>query len=122
MSYQFYKIMHLTGIAMTLLSLGGLMLHAIAGGSKAAMPWRRPVMITHGLGLLLALVGAFGLLARLGIHWPWPGWVIVKLGIWLVLGGAVAVVFRKPEFNRVLWALVIALFAFAAYLANFKPF
>lgn len=122
MSYQFYKIMHLTGIAMTLLSLGGLMVHAITGGSKAAMAWRRPVMITHGLGLLLALVGAFGLLARLGIHWPWPGWVIVKLGIWLVLGGVVAVVFRKPEVNRALWVLVIALFVLAAYLANFKPF
>lgn len=122
MSYQFYKIIHLTGIAMTLLSLGGLMVYAITGGTKAAMVWRKPVMITHGVGLLVALVGAFGLLARLGIHWPWPGWVFVKLGVWFILGGMTSLVGRKPGLDRGLWALVIALFALAAYMANYKPF
>jgi hypothetical protein len=29
--------------------------------------WRLPAALTHGLGLVLALVGGFGLLAKLGI-------------------------------------------------------
>lgn len=119
MPYQVYKIIHLTGIAMTLMSLGALSLYAITGGTKAALEWRKPVMITHGVGLLLALVGGFGLLARIGHAWPWGGWVFVKLAIWLFLGGATALAYKKP---RALWGLTIALFAVAAFMANYKPF
>jgi hypothetical protein len=121
-SYSVYKIVHLSGILMVFLSLGGAAMHAINGGEKNHA-WRKPVAITHGLGLLLALVGGFGLLARLGIaHGGLPGWVIAKLGIWLILGALLAVLIRKKNLAKSLWIFVIFLGGVAAYLAGYKPF
>ena len=36
MSYEFYKIIHLLGLSMVVMSLGGIMLFAINGGQKAS--------------------------------------------------------------------------------------
>lgn len=122
MPYEIYKIIHLTGIVLTYLALGGVAVHAINGGTKADNKGRKLLAMTHGTGLLLALVGGFGLLARLGIKFPWDGWVFVKLGIWLVLGGVFSVFLRKPQVSKPLWGILILLFVLAAYLANYKPF
>ena len=63
MSYAFYKWLHLTGIFLTLMPLGGMLLHMMNGGTRDFA--RRKVLgALHGLGTLLALVGGFGLLAR----------------------------------------------------------
>ena len=72
MSYQIYKIIHVVGLAMIMLGLGGLMFHALGGEKKH--DGRRGMMMTHGGGLFLVILGGFGMLARKGIHWPWPGW------------------------------------------------
>lgn len=117
-----YKIIHLTGIAMTLMALGGLMVYTISGGSKADLNWRKPVAITHGVGLFLALLGGFGMLARMGIHWPWPGYIMVKFGVWIVFGGLMGLIYKKPGANKALWAVTLLLFVLAAYMALFKPF
>ena len=121
MSLGIYKIIHLVGIAMTLLAVGGMAMHAITDGEKKN-PWRRSAVITHGVGLFLALLGGFGMLARLEIHWPWPGWVAVKFGIWLVLGGTIAMLYRKPALNKGVWWGTLFLFFIAAYMAGQKPF
>lgn len=122
MAILVYKIIHLTGIAMTLMALGGVMVYTIAGGAKADLNWRKGVAITHGLGMFLALLGGFGMLARMGIHWPWPGYIMVKFGIWLVFGGLLTLIYKKPDTNKALWLVTLLLFAAAAYMANFKPF
>jgi hypothetical protein len=122
MPYEIYKIIHLTGIIMTVIALGGLSMHAILGGEKRQNPFRKPAMITHGVGLLFVLVGGFGMLARLGIHWPWPTWVIVKFAIWLTFGAAAAMVYRKPVLNHAVWWGSIVLVAMAATMAIMKPF
>jgi hypothetical protein len=116
-----YKNIHLLGMVMIFMALGGLLLHRINGGTQRHA-WRKPVAITHGVGMLLLLLGGFGMLARLGIFWPWPGWVTAKAIIWLVLGGLVTVIFRNPSLARPLWWITIALGGFAAYLAGQKPF
>jgi len=108
-------------VFMILVALGGLILHQI-GASTREQVWRRPVAITHGIGMVLVLVGGFGMLARLGIFWPWPGWVIGKIVIWLVFGVLVAVIGRAPTLAKPLWWITIALGAIAAYLALNKPF
>ncbi len=121
MSLLVYKNIHLLGVFMMLMALGGLILHRINGGTREHA-WRKPVAITHGIGLLLALIGGFGALARLGIFWPLPGWAIGKLVIWLVFGALVAVIFRSPALAKPLWWVTIVLAVLAAYLALHKPF
>lgn len=119
-SYSVYKIVHLVGILMVFLALGGLATHAINGGLKAH-PWRKALAITHGVGLLLSLVGGFGLLARLGIvHGGMPGWALAKLGIWVVFAALIGVIPRKPGWAKILWPTMIVLGAVAAYLAGAK--
>lgn len=122
MPYAVYKIIHLLGILMLFLAYGGVILHAINGGTKATNTWRKTAAITHGLGLLLALVGGFGLLAKIGISWPWPGWVIVKIVIWLLFAAVVGVATRSAAVGKGLWWLLLLLGALAAYMAGVKPF
>lgn len=122
MPYYVYKIMHLVGILMLFLGYGGVILYSINGGTKATNAWRKPVAITHGIGLVLALVGGFGLLAKIGISWPWPGWVIVKMVIWLLLAALVGVATRSAAAGKGLWWLLLLLGALAAYMAGVKPF
>lgn len=121
-SYAVYKVVHLTGVLMVFLALGGVATNAINGGSKNHS-WRKPIAITHGIGLALSLIGGFGLLARLGIvQGGLPGWVWAKLGIWIVFGAMVGVIARKPALAKATWPLCLALGATAAYLAGSKPF
>jgi hypothetical protein len=120
-SYLVYKNIHLIGVFMILMAVGGLLLHCITGG-RQEHSWRRPVVVTHGVGLLLVLLGGFGMLARIGIFWSWPGWVMGKIIIWVIFGGLVGVIFRKPVLARSLWWVAIALAGLAAYLAGHKPF
>ncbi len=120
-SFAVYKNIHLIGILMVFLALGGLLLHRINGGTKDHS-WRKPVAITHGVGIFLILLGGFGMLARLGIFWAWPGWVTGKVLIWVILGGLIAVIFRKPALAKPLWWTTIVLGGLAAYLAGTKPF
>jgi hypothetical protein len=120
-SYQVYKLLHLLGVLMLFLSIGGLILHAISGGSRD-YSWRKLVMITHGIGILLALVGGFGLLARLDIIWPWPGWVMTKVAIWVILAAFPALIARNPLWATGFWWTTLVLGGLAAYLAGSKPF
>lgn len=120
MSYEVYKITHLIGIFMVMIALGGVTTYAINGGDKSSNRFRKALGITHGVGLVLALVAGFGLLARLQIGWP--GWVFGKLIIWVILGVLSAVAYRLGTRGQALWYVVILLGALAAYLAVMKPF
>jgi hypothetical protein len=116
-----YKNLHLIGVFMILVALGGFIVQQRQSTTPERV-WRRPIAITHGIGMVLALVGGFGMLARLGIFWPWPGWVVGKIVIWLVFGILVALIGRTPALAKPLWWSTIALGAIAAYLALNKPF
>ena len=118
MSYEIYKVLHLLGLSLVVLSLGGIILHVIYGGSKQSNSFRKGAMITHGVGLLLLLVAGFGMLARLGIH-SFPGWVVGKVVIWLILGAFVGLAY-KQNLARKLWFIVPALVVIAACLAIYK--
>jgi len=117
-----YRLVHFLGIMMLFLSLGGLLLHTANGWDKAENRWRRGATLTHGIGLLLVLLGGFGMIARLGITWPWPGWVLVKMGIWVVFGGVIALAYRSPSLGKTLWFALLLLGLLAAYMAGMKPF
>lgn len=117
MPYGVYNIVHLTGLVMVFLGLGGLLLHGISGGSQE-FAGRKLAMATHGSGMILALVGGFGMHAKIGS--PWQGWLFVKLGLWLAVGGLATVAVKKP--SKALWWVLVGIFALAAYMATFKPF
>jgi len=120
MSYEIYKIIHLLGLFMLFLAYGGVLTNAFAGQTKEQLPQRKFIFMTHGLGLLLALVGGFGLLARTGAGWPI--WIFMKMGLWVIMLLLANLIFRKPQLAKKLWVLIIALGGFATFLVNYKPF
>lgn len=121
-SYSVYRLVHLVGIILLFVVLGGLSYSAARTGTAGAVP-RRLATILHGVALFIVLLGGFGLLARLGIVQgdAWPGWVWAKLAIWLLAGAAVVVPKRKPEWALGLFVLLPLLGGLAAWLAIFKP-
>ncbi len=88
----------------------------ITNGTSA----RQPVHVnsTYGLGLVIALVGGFGLLARIGVqHGQMPVWAMFKIGIWGVFLALLFLLQRRPSWTRYVWHLAILLGATAAYIA-----
>lgn len=120
MSHQFYLILHLIGVIVLFYALGGLSLHTVTGGTRE-FPQRRWAMVIHGVGMMLVLIPGFGLLAKLGIAWPWPFWVWGKLVAWLILGLITRVILKKTHWARVLFFVVLALGAWAILLVELKP-
>ncbi|HRC84159.1 MAG TPA: hypothetical protein PK413_00965 [Thermoanaerobaculia bacterium] len=118
MSIELYKLLHLLGVVLLFFALGGFALRAFSGGS-ASEDGRKIAAITHGVGLVLLLVSGFGLLARYGLGFP--TWAMVKVGIWLLLGGAIALLRRMPWYAAIWWVVVPLLGLTAAYLGIFKP-
>lgn len=122
MPYEIYKVLHLTGIFLLTSGLVGMLVlawsgHQIAGKVKTF------ALVTHGIGLLLMLVSGFGLLARMGImHGAgFPFWIYVKLAIWGIFGGIIALVKRKGTIGWPLYFLMMAIFIAAAYFGVYKP-
>lgn len=124
MSITTYKLIHLLGVLLLMVALGGMATHAATKGSKMENPSHRALLALHGLGALMALVGGFGLLARMGLQMEggFPGWIWGKLILWVLLGGLVALPYRRPGMARLLIFLVPLLGFVGAILANLKPF
>lgn len=120
MDYQVYRMLHLVGIFAIYMALGGLFLHALNGGTKDSNSQRKPVAILHGVAMFLVLLGGFGMLARIGQH-PHQIWVLMKLGIWLLLGGLIAIPYRLPQLARPFWLALPLVGILAAWIAFEKP-
>jgi len=121
MSHSFYLIIHLAGLAITVQALTALAFVNESTESNES-PRRRLLSVAHGTGLFLLLLGGFGMLARLGTAFPWPGWVWLKLGIWVILGAAVALIKRR-QFDAATWFYAItAAVLLAASMGVLKPF
>lgn len=116
MPHSFYNLLHIAGLVMLSLSLGGMLLHRQLGqGDRPKL-----LSILHGVGLFLILLAGFGMLARLGIHWPWPGWVFLKVALLVVLGAFPALARR---FDAGLgWWVAMGLIVLAAWAGIMKPF
>jgi hypothetical protein len=119
MSPIFYKILHLTGVLMVFLAYGGLIVRSMLQSDDRLI--RKLGAITSGVGLLLILVGGFGLLAKVYGN-AFPLWVILKIVIWVVLGGLIVVINRKPELGRALWWATLLLGFLATVLGLQRPF
>lgn len=112
MSPTIYYIIHVTAV----LVLTGYTFYAFA----AAPETRKRVMMITGIASLLALVGGFGLQAKLG--YGFPGWLIVKIVCWLGLSALAGFGYRRRGAAGVLAAAAL-LFAFIAIVMVYtKPF
>ncbi len=118
MSYAVFKILHLTGIFMVLVSLGGLIVLGVVEDSR----WRKLAGMTNGIGLAVVFIGGFGLLGQLQLGWPWPGWILFKMLIWLIFAVLMVLAKRASRLGVSLWWGSVVLAAVAAALANLKPF
>ena len=118
MPYETYKLLHVAGLLLLFLGMGGQLLGSGSESERAS----RSTTILHAVGLLAMLVGGFGMMARLGVQWPWPHWLIAKLGVWLVIGGLPVAVRRQVLPHGVAWLVAALLGALAAWLAISKPF
>ena len=121
--HSFYNVLHIIGIVLVMSALGGIAMHALNGGTKQTNVARRLVVSLHGLGMLLILVGGFGMLARLGFpHGAmFPGWLLVKLAVWLTLATIVIVPYRRPALAKPVYLALPVLGGLAAFMAIYKP-
>lgn len=116
---QFYNVLHFTGILMLFLGYGALLARSMAGSEDAKV--KKLGSITSGIGLLLMIIAGFGLIAKVYGNTFAP-WMIVKIVIWVVLGGLIALINRKPALATTLWWVLIALGALAAVMVYYRPF
>ncbi|HKK18608.1 MAG TPA: hypothetical protein VJ952_07985 [Opitutales bacterium] len=114
-----YQILHLTGIVMLFLGYGALLGRSLAGSDDARV--KKLGSITSGIGLLLIFVAGFALISKLGYSFSTP-WIVVKIVIWLALGGLIALINRKPALAPAIWWLLVVLGALAAIMVYARPF
>lgn len=118
MKQQLYQILHLTGVFMVFLAYGGLIIRSALGSDHKGI--RRMGAITSGIGLVLMLVGGFGLVAVMDLGFPI--WVIVKSVIWVLLGGMIVAINRLPRLAQDLWWSTLVLGVIALLMVVLKPF
>lgn len=112
MSPIFYYILHVSSV----LVLTAYTFYAFA----APLETRKRVMMITGIASLLALVGGFGLQAKLG--YGFPGWIIVKLVCWLGISALAGVGYRRRGAVGTLALVAIALLIIAVVMVYVKPF
>lgn len=117
MPYEFYKILHFTGLILTFTSLSGYIFYLVQ--NKAAEK-KKLFSILHGIGLLILLVSGFGLAARLGLVRQLPIWVYLKIGIWLAVGASLTIIKRQVMGPVALYIMIVLLGVLATLTAVTK--
>lgn len=121
MSYEFYKVVHFAGLFLTFSAIGAYFINGVAG-ETGSFPGKKIAGMLHGIGLAIAFIAGFGLIAKMGFNDGWPVWIYLKLVIWLLLGAVIVLPRKFPKLSVPLWIVTILLGACAAYLARYKPF
>lgn len=117
MGLETYVFIHLIGILVLFMALGGTLVHVLNGGTKQSNAWAKPLAAMHGAGLLVILI--FGLLGlvSLGVKpSDFNMYVWIKLLIWLFLGAALVLPYKVQGSAKFLMFVVPLLGAVAAYI------
>jgi hypothetical protein len=118
MNPQVYYFLHIAGGLLVFLSYGLLIARSMLAEDNRGL--RKFGGITSGIGLFLILLGGFGLLAKVYAN-TWYPWVILKLVIWVILGGLLVLINRKPNLSKILYWVTYALGLVSVWAAYFKP-
>lgn len=121
MSYTFYKFLHLAGLFTVLMSLAAIASHRMQGGNKTEFKNRKYFMILHGIGLTVAFIAGFGLIAKAGFQMT-QGWLLAKIAIWFVLGAYPMVFYRQNPAVKTPYYALLALLVLTLWLVEYKPF
>lgn len=114
-----YHILHLAGILMLFLGYGALLGRSLIGSDDARV--KKLGSVTSGIGLLLILIAGFALISKMNYSFFAP-WILVKLAVWLALGGLIVLINRKPALAVPLWWLLIALGVLASAMVYWGRF
>lgn len=112
-SYENYKIVHLTSIMVMFTALS-ISFYGVG---------QRHIKILTGIATLFTLIGGMGLMARMGIGHgtEWPLWIKVKFALWFIVGMGGAIIARRfPQFGKPAYFVFLLLFIAAALTANYK--
>jgi hypothetical protein len=118
MNVEIYRLIHFAGIFTLFIAFG----YFLAGPKNP-----KAASIGHGVGLLLILLGGFGMQAKLKAAYlasygsGFPTWLIIKIVIWVALGGFIVLLKRKIIKGAAGWIAVIILGLASAYLALKQP-
>ena len=120
MTYEFYKVLHLVGFFLLLSGLMGAFF-TVWGGNSFQGKVKSASFALHGTGILLVLISGFGLLAKLGYMQNMPTWIYFKIALWMFFALAISILKRKGQLGMPLYVLLLAAYAFAAFLGVYKP-
>ncbi len=120
MRYAIYYPIHFIGIFLLLLSIGGMCIYCRNGGAKKDNPSRKFLAITHGIALLMVILGGMGLMKALHAFNPMPTWILVKLSIWVIFSLSSLLIYKIPKLSTLFLFLFLLLAVFAGMTAKFK--
>lgn len=112
LSYSILKTIHIAGVFLFLTAISVLLF-----SEKKHFGFK----ITANVSLLLILIAGLGLIFQPHIV-GMPIWVLVKFGIWVLIGGLGTVIAsRFPRYRAHAYIGLIVLASLAAFLAIHKP-
>lgn len=114
MSAQTYYLIHVISVFL----LTAFTFHAFGAAERGKS---KGLLALTGVLSLVALVGAFGLMAKLG-HAYTQGWVHVKILCWLVLSLLAGFAYRRPRARAPLAVVGILAVSVAVYMVYVRPF
>ena len=115
MTPEFYRVLHVAGVLVLFLGLGG----ALLGSKDGKTP--RAAMALHGVGLLIMLVAGIGTVHK-DDALDWGNWLYAKIGCWVLVAAMPTLVKKGMVPRAVGLLLAIALGVTAVWLAQAKPF
>lgn len=114
MNPQVFRIIHIVSVLLLFYAFGALSgIGKPSENPKASSG--RGFKALHGIALFLILLT--GLAQMMALKTGFAPWIHVKLGVWLLLGAALPLVTRKPQWRSWIWLVLLALAAVAVTAA-----
>lgn len=103
---------------MVFMAYGALLVRVVLAPDNTCI--RKGGAILSGLGLVFIFVAGFAMLGKGGFGFP--AWAITKIVLWVVLGGLLVFINKKPQLNKALWIITLLVGLLAVSFGVVKPF